>query len=277
MKNLIAFLKKFQVFLLFVALQVFAIYLYVNNFNTPQTKLITSINQFNSYVLNTSNDVSQYLHTPHFNQQLQDENKELREEIDRLQQLLDTTHFIDTLFNDTVFQYIPAKVIYSTHNKRNNFITINKGSKDGLKEGMGVFTNKAIVGVIHSVSDNYSLIKSVLSAKIYIDVKIAKNGAYGLLNWDGKKHNIGAIDGISSDIPLEKWSRVVTRGASGVFPPDLYVGKISNFQRDGAKSMWNIDLWYEEDFRKITNVYVVKSTVNKELEELMNTIPNEFN
>lgn len=275
MKDLIAFLKKFQLFMLFAALQIIAIYLYVNNYNTPQVRFLTSTNAVSGAILEKSNDLTQFINTPLANKNLQDENQELRAEIDRLKLLMDTAHFKDTLMGDSILKYIPAQVIYSTYNKRNNYITLNRGSNDGIEEGMGVFTNKAIVGVVHTVSKNYCLVKSVLSAKIYIDVKVESNGAYGMLNWDGLKPRIGQIDAVSSDIDLKKWSRIVTRGASGVFPEGLYVGKIASFKRDGAKSMWNIDIWYEEDFRRLSNVYIIKNPNKQEFVNLNETLIEE--
>ncbi len=275
MKDLIAFLKKFQLFMLFAALQIIAIYLYVSNYNTPHVKFITSTNSISGAILEKSNELTQFINTPLANRELQEENQKLRAEIDRLKIIMDTVQFRDTLIGDSTLKYIPAQVIYSTYNKRNNYITLNRGSDDGIKEGMGVFTDKAIVGVVHSVSKSYCLVKSVLSAKIYIDVKVEKNGAYGLLNWDGIQPRRGQIDGISSDITLEKWSRVVTRGASGVFPEGLYVGKISSFKRDGAKSMWNIDIWYEEDFRRLTNVYIIKNNKKQEFVKLDESLTEE--
>lgn len=275
MKNLIAFLKQFQFFLLFAGLQIVAISLYVNNYDTPQAKFLTSANAVSGSILEKSNEFTQFINTPLANKELQEENQRLRSEIDRLKAIMDTVHFKDTVVGENTFQYIPAKVIYSTYNKRNNFITINRGSNDGLEEGMGVFTDNAIVGVVHSVSEKYSTVKSVLSAKIYVDVKVEKSGAHGLLDWDGVSPKIGQINAISSDIVLKKWSRIVTRGASGVFPEGLYVGKIYSFKRDDSKPMWNIDIWYQEDFRRLANVYVLKNNRKKEFIKLDNALTEE--
>jgi rod shape-determining protein MreC len=276
MKDLIAFLRKFRVFMLFAVLQIVAIYLYVDSYDTPKVKFLSSANSVSGAFLKKSNELTQFLNTPRANRILQEENRKLREEVDRLKEILDTVHFRDTLFGESKLHYLPAQVIYSTVNKRNNFITINRGSSDGVREGMGVFSDKSIVGVVHSVTANYSIIKSVLSSKIYIDVKVQKSGAYGLLNWDGKNPRYGEIDGISSDITLKKWQRIVTRGSSGVFPEGLYVGKIAGFKRDAAKSMWNIELWYEEDFRKLSNVYVIKNDHKKEFIKLDESLSEEL-
>ena len=79
------------------------------------------------------------------------------------------------------YEYIPGIIINSSCNKRNNFFTLNIGKKQGVKRGMGVFSDNGIVGVIHNVSDHYSVIKSVLTQSINVDVIIESSGAFGLL------------------------------------------------------------------------------------------------
>lgn len=275
MKNLILFLQKFKYFIFFAVLQIFSIFLYVNNYNYPNTVFFTSANHITSSLLKTSNDFTQFINTPQANVTLQKENIELRNENQKLRALLDTVQFKDTTFQEQAFEYIPAQVIYSTYGKRNNYITINRGSKDGIKEGMGVFTSKGVVGIVHQSTEHNSVIKSVLSSKIYIDVKIDKNGAFGLLNWDGKHYNKGNIDGISSDIPLKRWAKVVTRGKGGVFPSGLYVGQISNFYMEETKPLWNITVLYKEDFRRLSNVYVIRNIQQHEMDTLTQIVNEE--
>ena len=72
------------------------------------------------------------------------------------------------------FNYIPAKIINKSVFKRNNFLTINKGSKDGINVGMGVVTDKGVIGVIYSVSENYALILSLLHSKSAVGIFLKK-------------------------------------------------------------------------------------------------------
>lgn len=276
MKDLIAFLRKLRIFILFVVLQGIAIFLYIDNYFYPKTSFFSSTNIVSSYVMEKTNWIYQFFNAPLANTELQRENSALRKELNDLKMAVDSTHFKDTTIDSSAFEYIPATVIYSTYGNRNNYITIDRGSNDGIEEGMGVFTNQSIVGVVHHVTTHYSVIKSVLSAKIYIDVKIAdNNNAFGLLNWDGKSPRTGTIDGISSDIPIKRWSKVVTRGSGGIFPPGMYVGKIRYVRTNNEKPMWNLGVWYQEDFRRLSKVYVIKNLRKNEFKEIEKIVIKE--
>lgn len=276
MRDLILFLQKFKFFILFAILQVFSIYLYINNYHYPSTKFFSSANSISAGMLETGDNIYKFFNTPQANRTLQEENSKLRAENERLSKLLDTTKFQDTTLNNQLFEYIPARVIYTTYGDRNNYITINRGKNDGINDGMGVFTDKGIIGIVHHSTERYSVIKSVLSSKIYIDVRIEKGNIPGLLNWDGKSAKFGKVDAVSSDYPIKKWSKIVTGGEGGVFPSGLYVGKISDFYLEETRPNWNITIKYDEDFKRLTNVYVIKNIRKNEIDELTEVVKEEL-
>ena len=136
------------------------------------------------------------------------------------------------------YEYIPATLINSTHDKRNNYFTLNIGSKQGVERGMGVFSSKGVVGVIHNSSDHYSVVKSCLTESINIDVMIEKTGQFGLLKWNGKDARRGTMWGVSNDVELKKWAAVVTRGGGGIFPRGIPVGKIEKATEIGVTDFY---------------------------------------
>ena len=141
---------------------------------------------------------------------------------------------------------------------------------------MGVFSNKGIVGIVHNVSDHYAVVKSVLTEDINIDVMVEKNGVFGLLKWNGRNAKIGTISSISNDLPLKKWSKIVTRGGSGIFPRGLPVGKIKSLKTVEGKPLWDVEIYYSEDYRKIQNVYVVKNLLLNEQKKIESSIPKDI-
>lgn len=210
------------------------------------------------------------------NEQLQKENIRLRkkqpETFVRLNREL--VKINDTLYRQH-YDYVSAVVINSTFDKRNNYFTLNIGSRQGIKRGQGVFSDKGIVGKIHNVSENFSVVKSVLTEDINIDVMIESSGAFGLLKWNGKSARVGSIDGISNDIRLKKGAKVVTRGGSGIFPRGLMVGRVKKWGTIEGKPLWDLTLTYSEDYRKIQNVYVIKNLLQEEQNKLEEQIPQD--
>ena len=276
MHNLRAFFRRFRVFLLFVLLQVFALSNYFSSLNFPRSQYLTTASAVAGSFLSIEYSFTKHWNLSSNNEKLQKDNVLLRKK--------NTNTFIRlsngiVKINDTLFKqqydYIPAVVINSTFDKRNNYFTLNIGSAKGVKRGDGVFSDKGIVGVIHNTSANYAVVKSVLTADINLDVMIENSGAFGLLKWNGRSARIGSIDGVSNDIKIKKWSKVVTRGGSGIFPRGIMVGRILKLGTIEGKPLWDVSLVYSEDYRKIQNVYIVKNLFQEEQSILEETIPED--
>jgi rod shape-determining protein MreC len=141
---------------------------------------------------------------------------------------------------------------------------------------MGVFSPNGIVGIVHNISEHYSVVKSVLTEDINIDVMVESTGIPGLLKWNGLNAKIGSIASISNDLPVKKWAKVVTRGGSGIFPRGLPVGKIKDFKMVEGKPLWDVSIYYSEDYRKIQNVYVVKNLLLNEQKKIESSIPKDI-
>jgi rod shape-determining protein MreC len=276
MHNLRAFFRRFRVFLLFVLLQVFALSNYFSSLNFPRSQYLTTASAVAGSFLSIEYEFIKHWNLSSNNENLQKENIRLRKESPNSFIKLNNgiVKINDTLYKQQ-YDYLPAVVINSTYDKRNNYFTLNIGSAQGVKRGDGVFSDKGIVGVIHNTSANYAVVKSVLTADINLDVMIENSGAFGLLKWNGKNSRIGSIDGISNDIKIKKWSNVVTRGGSGIFPRGIMVGKISNLGTVEGKPLWDVSLLYSEDYRKIQNVYIVKNLFQEEQSILEKTIPED--
>jgi rod shape-determining protein MreC len=276
MRNLIAFFRRFRVFLVFVALQIFALSAYFTFLNFPRSQYLTSASTVSGAILTVRNDVTKHFNLSKSNDQLQQENIWLRQHLPQsFQRLRNRTYEIDdTLFHQQ-YLYIPATVINSTVTKKNNYFTLNIGFRQGIKRGMGVFSDKGIVGIIHNSSEHFSVVKSVLTENINIDVMIEPIGLYGLLKWDGRDPRRGSITGISNDLKIKKWSKVITRGGSGIFPRGLMVGHIEKLNPVEGKPLWDVVMRYSEDYRSLQRVYVIKNLMQAEQDTIEANIPED--
>jgi rod shape-determining protein MreC len=276
MRNLIAFFKRFRIFLYFALLQGIALSTYFTYLSYPRSQYLTTASAVSGQLLAYRNDVTKHFQLPYNNRKLQYENIQLRKRLPESFIKVQTALYkIDDTLQRQQYEYIPAVVINSTVNKRNNYFTLSSGKSSGIHRGMGVFSNKGIVGIIHNVSDHYSVVKSVLTEDINIDVMLEKNGIYGLLKWNGRSPKIGTISSISNDLTLKKWSKIVTRGGSGIFPRGLPVGKIKSLKTVEGKPLWDVEIYYSEDYRKIQNVYVIKNLLLEEQKALEKKIPSD--
>jgi rod shape-determining protein MreC len=245
--------------------------------NFPRSQYLTSASAVAGALLSAQNEVTKHFNLSENNTKLQDENIRLRTELDKYKQRVyelenGSVKVIDTVFKQQ-YEYIPATVINSTFTKANNYFTLNIGSNKGIKRNMGVFSDKGIVGVIHNVSENYSVVKTVLTENINIDVMIEPIGLFGLLKWDGKHPRRGSITGISNDQRIKRWSKVVTKGGSGIFPRGMMVGKVEKLKTVEGKPIWDVVVLFSENYRKLQRVYIVKNLYQEEQSELESLIP----
>ena len=276
MRNFLAFIRRFQVLLVFALLQGVALTLYFTFISFPRTQFLTTASTVNGTILEIRSDVTKHFALSENNSNLQKENISLRSRLPQSFIKLENNLYKidDTLFHQQ-YEYIPATVINSTHHKRNNYFTLNVGKSQGVVRGMGVFSDKGVVGVIHNSSEHYSVVKSCLTEDINIDIMVASTGQFGLLKWNGENPRYGSMAGVSNDTDVKKWSKVVTRGGGGIFPRGLPVGIVTKRTPVEGKPLWDITVKYSENYTSLQRVYVIKNLLKDEQNNLEDLIPED--
>lgn len=274
MRNLIAFFRRFRVFLFFLFLQIIALSVYVQYLSFPKNQYLTTAAFTTAKILEAENEITKHFALSENNTALQRENIRLRKNLPQSLYRIDRSLL---KINDTAYKqqysYIPATVINSTVSRQNNYFTLDAGRKQGIHRGMGVFSDKGVVGIVHNTSEHYCVVKSVLTEDINIDVTIEPIGLFGLLKWNGKDPRRGTITGISNDLHIKKWSKVITRGGSGIFPRGLAVGKVESIKVIEGEPIWDVVIKFSENFRTLQRVYIVKNLMIEEQRALENQIP----
>ena len=276
MQQLISFFRRFRVTLIFICLQILAISTYVKYLNFPESQYLTSASYLGGKGFALRYSIMKHFELENSNKNLQDENIQLRKQmLKNLYQInRNTFRIADTLFEQQ-YDFIPCLITNSNSNTLNNYFTLNGGKLQGIERGMGVFSNKGVVGVVHNTSEHYAVVKSVLTQNINIDVLILPIGLYGFLKWNGKDPRRGSITGITNDINIKKGSKVVTRGGSGVFPKGLLIGYVEQLLPVEGKPLWEVVIRFSEDYRRLDRAYVIKNLFIKEQSDLEKTIPND--
>jgi rod shape-determining protein MreC len=276
MRNFLTFIRRFRVLLFFAFLQGLTLSIYFTFVHFPRAQYLTTASTVSGSILEVRNDLTKHFNLSENNTNLQQENIALMDKLPS--SFIQVNHGLvkidDTVYHQQ-YEYIPATLINSTHDKRNNYFTLNIGAKQGIVRGMGVFSGKGVVGVIHNSSDHYSVVKSCLTESINIDIMIEKTGQFGLLKWSGKDARRGTMWGVSNDVELKKGDAVVTRGGGGIFPRGVPVGRIEETTEIEGKPLWDITLKFSENYTSLQRVYVVKNLLRKEQEGLESLIPND--
>jgi len=277
MKNLFNFLKKFRTFLFFFFMQVFILGLFFNSKNYHKSTFINSSSAISGWMLEKRHNISKHFMLEESLDSLAKSNaKLLAIQPSSFYQLQDRVFSINDTIYEQQYEYIPATVINSTTNKRNNYITINKGTILGVEKGMGVISDNGIVGFVIDVSKHYSIIKTILSDKVNISAKIKEyEGVKGQIKWDGTNSNICQLHGVTSDIKLKGGETVLTKGSNGVFPEGIIIGKINDdFENNGSLTL-KINVNLGTNFSQMYTVYLVTNLLKLEQKSIEQTYFNE--
>jgi rod shape-determining protein MreC len=197
------------------------------------------------------------------------ENLELRSQLganffdDSLKTILvkDTVHQLQ-------YEYILAEVVNKTITSRNNYITINRGSKQGIKKGMGVSGPNGVVGIVWNVSDNFSSIQSILHEDTRITSSIENTPYFGPLIWEGNDPSIVTLTDIPNQLNLKVNERVITSGLGVIFPKGIPIGRVVKSGVKGGGSFLDIYVKLATNFYSLQYVYVIKNDFKEEQQTL---------
>jgi len=260
MQQLIYFIKKFRYFLLFLSLEILALFFTIQLHSYHKSKFINSANFISGGIYNKVNSIGEYMN-------LKSENYLLNEENARLKNLLDKKK-IDTINMKTIvvdstkyfqkYQYSTAKIINNNYTKRNNFLTIDKGAKNGLESDLGVINSTGIIGVTNNVSSNYATVLSILNSNSKINVRLKNSDHYGTMIWSGKDYSITQIIDMVRQAVFTKGDTVITGGKSAIFPEGIPIGTIKNFTLNNNQyEQINVQLF--NDMSAIGNVQIINN------------------
>ncbi len=268
MRSLINFLLRIHFLLLFFLIEVLSISLLVNNNHFHKAKFVNFTRELAGKLYQKSANIKQYM-------SLVDENERLLEENNRLLNIIESTYKSDEIFfrsmNDTIYnqryRYTPAKIVNNSVNKKHNFITLNKGSLQGLQPEMAVISNGNIVGVIKGVSKNYSTVISVLNLDFKVSAKVRKNEYFGSLSWDGSNYRKAILKEIPLHADIQVGDTIVTSGYSSIYPEGILIGFIKGFKEKGG-SFYEVDVLLSTDFKNLNSVHVVGNLMQTEIFKL---------
>ena len=268
MHNLLRFIKLNQSLLLFLILESFSIFLFLSNNKYQNSRFILSINEYTAIVYSYSDAITNYIH-------LKEKNKFLSEENAKLLSLIENQDntISKSLDSNNNFIYKSTKIINNSINKRNNYLTINKGTAQGVRDGMGVITQKGVVGIVQSSSKNYSIVISLLHNKTSVGIKLKKNNHFGILRWNGYNYKEASINNFPSHIDISIDDTIVTSSYSMIFPENINIGTVKKI--NVVDGYYNIQIDLFEDFNQLNYAYVVKSKRINEKKILEKSVRNE--
>jgi rod shape-determining protein MreC len=265
MRQLFAFLIKYYFFFLFLFLEIIAFILIANNSYYQGARILNTANQLTGNVYETYNNIFDYLDLKENNKILAAENALLHAQIEQSYVKFTTgeIHVNDTTYKQQ-YKYIDAKIISNSTGKRNNYLMLNKGFNQGIRNNMAVVSPNGIVGIVNGVSANFSSVMSLLHTETKISAKLKKTNASGSVQWDGGSFKTGSLTDIPSHIKFKIGDSVITSGYSLDFPEGIMVGTIAYYKLNSNDNFYKIKINFSTDFNKLDYVYVIKNLFKDE-------------
>jgi rod shape-determining protein MreC len=280
MRKLFSFIIKYSVLILFLFLEIISIGLIVRNSNYPQSIILSSGNSITASLYNFSSNFYGYFYLNSLNEGLAQENVALKNKLTALENQLstyrplqqDSTNSNSFIDPEKEISYINAKVISNSTNKILNYITLNKGKRDGIQQDMGVINEDGVVGIISNVSEKFSVVIPVLNPKIQISTKFIKNNYSGPLQWDGGDYRYANLKDIARHVQFSLGDSLVTTSYTHSFPEGVLVGRIEDFNIKESDPYYRIKVKLAVNFKTLSYVKVINYANLNEQKNLENPI-----
>jgi rod shape-determining protein MreC len=270
MDRLLYFFYNYRAFFTFLLIQLFCAWLVIENNHYQGAKFFNSSNRMVAGMLSFSNSVSDFFYLRETSKILAEENAMLREQLDRnkLNQEFVRPLLVDDSISKKHYEFISAKVVNNTTRKFKNFITINKGSNDGVEAGMAVISSLGVVGKVKSVSPNFAVVTSVLHTDVMVSSRIKRTGHVGTTQWDGYDPSLSYLKFIPRHVKVQPGDTIITSGFNAVFPENIMIGSIKEISITDEAVFYDLKISLSQDFDKLAYVYVIKYNLFDEVQQL---------
>ena len=263
MRNILIFLSKYNSLFVFIILELICLNLIINYNNRQKEIFLYSSNLFSAYVLKEYNKYLEYINLANINIKLKKDNALL------IENYFNKRYKEIPLYSDTdsiadIFSVTPANIINKSIDRRNNRITIDRGSNAGIEKGMGVIDARGIVGVVNLVNKDYASILPLNNTISRTSVIVKNKEYFGILKWDPYDYRFSTLTTIPKHADIEVGDSIITSGFSTIFPRGIFVGKVEKINMEIGSSYLNISIRLVNDLALIQNVYIINDKTKSE-------------
>ncbi|MFZ1980295.1 MAG: rod shape-determining protein MreC [Smithella sp.] len=200
-----------------------------------------------------------------------EENKNLKKEIEELKAVLISyqesyqeakrLRKLLSLSDDYKYQFISARVIGREQAALSRVILIDKGSSDGLKNGMPVVAPPGLIGRLIDVSWHVSRVLLFIDENSNIDAIVQRNRTQGIISGAGSSGLIFKY--ISKTQDVKEGDVIVSAGMGGVFPKGMLIGQVIHVDKQDASLFLKINVAPFADLSKLEEILILSSDETK--------------
>lgn len=265
MRNLLNFFLRYSSWFVFLFYALLSCYLLFTRNPYQQHVYLTSANAVASGIYEVTGNVTSYVGLRDINDDLQRRNAALEAEVVMLR--TQNKHLRQDILQDSLrsldsvgrFEFVIASVINNSVIRPYNYITIDKGTADGLAPEMGVMDQNGVVGVTNVVGKHHSRIISLLNPNFRLSCKLRGNSAFGSLVWDGRNPSEALLEELPKQVRFHKGDTIITSGYSAMFPEGIPVGTVIGSTRGEDDNFHTLRIRLLTDFTTLSTVKVISN------------------
>ena len=163
------------------------------------------------------------------------------------------------------FPLIPATIISKSLSKSQGTVTLNAGKNQSVKIGMPVITDKGLVGIVYSTSDNYSIVRTLNNVDLKVTVKGERTRENAIMKWNG---DWLLMINVPKTYGFKKGDRIVTSEISSIVPFPLPIGLVYEVGNVEHGIFNEVKVQPFVEFSKVENVFIIGVVKSKEIDDI---------
>ena len=282
MRNIFLFIARFSNLFFFLLLQAVALTMLFRYNKFHEAAYMNVANEATGKVFLRYNGIQTYFSLKKENDKLREQNARLMNMLkvdfnapDSSLQLITDTIRVDSIEQYRKFLFLPAKVIGNSVDAQNNYLTLHRGSNQGVDVNMAVVGPEGIIGKVINVSPNMSVVMSLLHRKNSVVALLKKGSGFGEVIWDGKDPRFVTLTKIPRTIRINKGDTVVTSPYSDIFPAGQVVGFVEEVAEEKSTSVYSLKVRTATNFYSVQHAYIVKNLQKSEMDSLLTKVKKD--
>lgn len=184
--------------------------------------------------------------------------EEAMAENERLRVLLDAQDRYEAL--DPIY----ARVIARDPGEWFDTFSVNRGTSDGVSEGMAVVTGDGLVGRVYEAGLNYAKVLTIIDSRSAVSCLIERTRDNGVMRGQITEDSQSAecyvyyVQNIANVVPGDV---LITSGTDSLYPKGLTVGTVTAVSREADSSGRYVLCMPSADFQHIEEVLILRTVV----------------
>ena len=275
MRNVFLFIRRYAVFISFLILQIISLSMLFsyNRFHSTYYGMIAG--EISGDINRRVNNVEEYLTLKTENERLREQNAFLLSRIpsgqlnaDTAMKIVNDTTYLDSVKQFLQYRYLSAKIIGNSTFLPQNYITLHRGSDQGVLLNMAVVGTDGLIGTVVGVSKNMSLVMSLLHKQSKVIAVLKKGSGLGEITWDGRDPRYLVLRKIPKTVVVKKGDEVVSSPYSDKFPPGSRIGWVEEVTQDQETNTYVLKVRAAVDFSNVQHAFIVINQLSAEMEEI---------